>query len=132
MTPLPTPGEQAALPGQIIQGLQMQWQNGVGQATIQLNPEHLGNVSVSLQVHDGRVTAQLQASTPEVRNWIQQHAQDLQAALETQGLQLGHFAVTPTDPDGRGRQQAPPDQPPPRAPKAPPAGATPLRFEVHA
>jgi flagellar hook-length control protein FliK len=109
-----TPQAEAALPGQIVQAIRMQWQNGVGQATIKLDPAHLGELSVSLRVDQGTVSAQLHADTPEVRAWIQQHAHDLRGSLEQQGLRLGQMTVRAVDPDGR-RQQSAQDQPPPRA-----------------
>jgi flagellar hook-length control protein FliK len=123
------PQTEATLPGQIVQAIRMQWQNGVGQATIHLDPAHLGELTVSLRVDQGTVSAQLHADTPEVRAWIQQHAHDLRGALEQQGLRLGQMTVAAVDPDGR-RQQSAQEQPPPRAPRtAVDAGA---RFTVQA
>jgi flagellar hook-length control protein FliK len=113
-TPGLTPQAESALPGQIVQAIRMQWQIGIGQATIRLDPAHLGELSVSLRVDQGTVNAQLHADTPEVRAWIQQHAHDLRGALEQQGLRLGQMAVTAVDPDGR-RQSQTQDQPPPRS-----------------
>jgi flagellar hook-length control protein FliK len=110
--PLLSPQAEAALPGQIIQSIRVQMQNGGGQATIRLDPAHLGELTVSVRVDQGTVNAQLHADTPQVRAWIQQHAQDLRGALEQQGLRLGQMAVTAINPDGQ--QDAPQDQPPPR------------------
>ena len=112
---------QAALPSQIVQSMKLQWASGAGDATNELKPEYLGDLSVSIRVEQGQVTALLQASTPEVREWIQGHESMLRQGLADQGLTLDRLVVTddassasPRDQDtpeghaqGRGQQQAP-------------------------
>ena len=114
---------EAALPVQIVQSMKLQWASGAGDATIRLKPEYLGDLTVSIRVEQGQVTASLQASTPEVREWIQGHESMLRQGLADQGLNLDRLVVSddasnPSHdreaPDGhaqgRGQQQAPPRQ----------------------
>ncbi|HVC21261.1 MAG TPA: flagellar hook-length control protein FliK [Vicinamibacterales bacterium] len=103
----------------------------MGEATVTLNPEYLGAVTVSLRVQQGVVMAHLQADTPQVRSWMEAHTQELQSALQGQGLHLGQLAITPTNPDTP-RRRPPSSQPPARLrPSTPPAGGGPT-FEIHA
>ena len=117
-------GAEAALPLQIVQSMKLQWASGAGDATIRLKPEYLGDLSISIRVDEGQVTASLQASTPEVREWIQGHESMLRQGLADQGLTLDRLVVTgdtSSNPShdreaaeghaqGRGQQQAPPRQ----------------------
>ena len=94
--------EQLDLPDQIVRAIRVQWQNGVGEARLRLNPANLGDVSVSLQVRQGSVSAVLSAESEAVRHWIRANQHELKAALEAQGLKLDQMVV---EEDGRrGRQ----------------------------
>ena len=81
------------IPQQIVQAMRLQWNNGVGNARITLQPEYLGDVTISIRVERGDVTATLQASQPEVRQWIEGHGAMLRQMLSDRGLQLDEFVV---------------------------------------
>jgi flagellar hook-length control protein FliK len=115
--------------GQVVRAISMAWRDGVGEAKVRLTPEHLGEVTVSLRVERGQVTAHVQADTATAREWIQAHEVDLRQGLEGQGLQLARLVVTA---DGhRQRQDGGKPQPQPR--RAPSRGGeSQARFEVDA
>jgi flagellar hook-length control protein FliK len=92
----------ASLTQSIVQTLRFQAREGGGEARIQLRPEYLGELTVSLRVNGGAVSAVLHADSPAVRSWIEDHQQDLRAALEDQGLTLHELAI---DTEGRSNQE---------------------------
>jgi hypothetical protein len=79
---------------QIVQSMRLQWANGVGEARIALEPNHFGEVSVSLRVEQGQVFARVQAELPAVREWLQTNLGWLRQSLTDQGLTLGRIEVT--------------------------------------
>ena len=83
--------------------------DGVSEARLQLDPEHLGPVALTVRVEQGTVSAHFRAETPAAQRWIETHQQDLRSNLREQGLEVKEVVVT-TDPDGRRerRQDAPP------------------------
>jgi flagellar hook-length control protein FliK len=83
----------ADLSRQIVQGVRLQWRDGVGEAKITLQPDYLGSVSVSLRVSDGGVTATLHADSPAVRSWIETNEPSLRQALADQGLTLHRLTI---------------------------------------
>jgi len=93
----------------IVKSLRMQWQQGGGEATLKLNPEYLGDLSVSLRVQGSTVSAVLQADSPTVRSWIEEHQQDLRRALEDAGLSLDSLVIN-ADGQSNSRQQGTPQQ----------------------
>jgi hypothetical protein len=112
---------------QMVKAVHLQWQRGVGEARVTLQPEHLGQVSVTLRVEQGTVTAVMRADNPAAAEWIQAHRAELRSALTSQGLDLESLDVA-VDPEGRRRQPPPRDEPPPRHRRRP--EAAPL-FDVH-
>jgi hypothetical protein len=96
------PGDVAS---QIVRAAHLQWRDGVGEARLRLNPEHLGEVTITLRVEQGAVFASIRAESQATLQAIQARQQELQAALEAQGLHLDHF-VTSADADEQRRQQA--------------------------
>jgi hypothetical protein len=97
---------------QVIRTMRLQWSGSVGEAQLRLEPEHLGQVLVSVRVDQGNVSATLHADSAMAQQWIEAHQQDLRQALQDQGLRVTHFNVT-TNPDDRARRDgsAPQDQP---------------------
>ena len=93
------------VPAQIVRAAHLQWRDGVGEARLRLNPEHLGEVTISLRVEQGSVFASVRAESPAALQAIQSRQQELQAALEAQGLHLDHF-VTSADPDEQRQHQS--------------------------
>jgi flagellar hook-length control protein FliK len=87
---------------QIVQSMRMQFRDGIGEAVLKLNPEHLGSVSISLRVENGGLKANVQADLPAVRQWLESQQDTLRSALAEHGLRLDRFDV---EPDAQ-RQQA--------------------------
>jgi flagellar hook-length control protein FliK len=93
----------------IVKSLKLQWNQGIGEARLQLKPEYLGELSVTLRVQGSTVTAVLQSDSPAVRAWVENHQGELRRALEEAGLSLDSLVI---DADGHPRDQqdqAPPD-----------------------
>ncbi len=118
--------EQLDVPDQLVRAIRMQWENGVGQARLRLNPAGLGEVLVSLQIRQSTVSAVLSADSEAVRQWIRAHQHELRASLANVGLDLEELVV---DADGRPSQQShePFEHGRRRPPRRVPSGA---RFEV--
>jgi len=89
---------------QLVRGLQLQAHAGGGDMKMTLTPEHLGEVTIEVQVRHDRVSATLTAGTPEVRQWIAAHQADLKNSLASVGLSLDDLVVK--DEGGGGRQDA--------------------------
>lgn len=81
------------LPMQIVQAIRVQFDNGSGEARVRLNPGFLGGMTVGVQVEGSSVVASLQASSAEVREWLQRNEQVLRQALADQGLQLDRLVI---------------------------------------
>jgi hypothetical protein len=86
----------------VVRSLKFQWTQGGGEARLQLRPEYLGDLTVSLRVSGASVTAILSADSASVRSWIDAHQSDLRRALEAQGLSLDSLII---DPDGHGQER---------------------------
>lgn len=104
---------------QIVKSIRMQWTGGLGEARVTLKPEYLGEVTASIKVEQGVVTATLQADTPEVRRWMESHTATLRDALVDHGLKLDRLTVgEPERQAAQGdRQSKPRQQPPQQAPR---------------
>ena len=98
--------EEAVLP-QIVQSIRLQTAQGSSEARVQLRPEHLGVLNITLKVDHGQVTATIQASVAAVRQWIESHESSLRQALSEQGLELTRLVVQPDEEQGNeeGREQ---------------------------
>ena len=84
------------LPKQIVQAIRLQWNQGIGDARITLQPEYLGEMSIAIRVEHGAVSAELQSSVPAVREWIDSHQPMLRQALAAQGLDLQRLTTIDT------------------------------------
>jgi flagellar hook-length control protein FliK len=108
-TPDDTPD--AGFPDRLVQSMRMQALRGGGEAIVQIRPEHLGPVTVSLRLENGTVSAQILAADPRVVSWLNAHQDVLREGLQSNGLTLDRLVV---DQDGRGsdrrerRREAPP------------------------
>ena len=94
--------ESGSLTHSIVRVVKLQATEGGGEIQLRLRPEHLGDLTVTVRVEAGAVSAALRSDSPEVRAWIQQHEQDLRAGLKEQGLSLEQLTV---DPEGQQQQQ---------------------------
>lgn len=81
---------------QLVQSMRMQWQQGGGEATIELNPNYLGKVQIAVRVEHGAVSASVQAETPLVREWLATHREELTQTLSQQGLRLEKLDIAET------------------------------------
>jgi len=98
----------SAVVDQIVKSLRMQWKQGLGEARIQLRPEHLGPVDISLKVEAGAVTAVVRAESAQVQEWILGNQQSLRQQLEAAGLRLDDLVVSPDAERRRDRDQETP------------------------
>ncbi len=118
---------EADLLPQVVKAVHLQWRDGIGEARLRLQPEHLGEVRVQLNIEHGRVVATIGVEGEAVGDWVSAHEQELRAALADQGLVLDRLVVDPDGghqrqaDDGRARREAP------RPARRAPSGA---RFEV--
>ncbi len=94
--PLPPAAGESVL-HELVSSLRMQWKDGIGEARLQLRPDALGAVSVSLKVEAGVVTAVVRAENAQVQEWVVQHQQTLREQLEGAGLRLDELVVTQDD-----------------------------------
>ena len=101
----------ADTPYRLVQSLRMQFLRGGGDAIVQLHPEHLGQVTVSLRVEQGSVAARITAADPVVAEWLQAHQDSLRDGLQANGLTLERLSI---DRDGRSPDRRERRQPPPR------------------
>jgi flagellar hook-length control protein FliK len=67
---------------------------GTHEATLILDPEHLGPVRVRLQVGDGTVSLQLAGASAATADVLREALPDLRRGLEQAGLQLGSADVS--------------------------------------
>jgi flagellar hook-length control protein FliK len=112
------------LSSQIVRAASLQWRNGVGEARIVLKPEYLGEITISLRVEQGGVTAHIGATAPEVRAWMSANEASLRQGLSDQGLTLERLVVSDpqaeSEPDSGGRRRESPEEqdlPRPRPPR---------------
>ncbi len=112
------PEVQLQLSSQIVQAIRLQWGSDGGDVHLRLQPQYLGELTISLKVDHGAVTAHLEASTPEVRWWIESNDGLLRHSLAAHDLRLDRLVVTEQErsastPDSDARQDTE-HRPPPR------------------
>jgi flagellar hook-length control protein FliK len=66
---------------------------GQNQIRIQLKPESLGTLDVSLSMEGGKLTARLVAANSDVRDVLASNLTQFKQALEAQGLQVNQLSV---------------------------------------
>ena len=94
----------AANAAEIVQAIRMQFLGGGGEAHIRLEPNHFGEVTVSVRVDQGTVAVRLQAEVPAVREWLQTHQQMLRQGLAEQQLTLDRIEIVePSSTESRER-----------------------------
>lgn len=118
LTPAAIVGDTATgLHSQIVQAMRVQMNGTGGDAQIRLQPHFLGDLTISLKVENGGVTAQLAASSQDVRQWIESNEQMLRQSLAQHDLRLDKLVVLEEEsapsrredgdrqPDGHGQEQ---------------------------
>ena len=82
--------------------------------TLQLEPEHLGRLRVTISVSDGAIHTHIVADNHAVRQMLESNSSLLQQAMQERGLQLGALQVS-VQGDGRHALLHQPYTPPPSA-----------------
>jgi hypothetical protein len=90
---------------QIVQAIRLQITRHGGEATIRLEPKHFGELSITVRVDQGQVSARLQAESPVVREYLQTHQNLLRDSLADQQLTLGKFDVAEPPAEARGGER---------------------------
>jgi flagellar hook-length control protein FliK len=100
---MPAPAENLS---RLVQSIKVQAKDGLSEANVRLNPEHLGEVTIAVRVDAGTVSAVVRAESADVRQWLRGQEDGIRAALADQGLTLDELVV---EQDGqRGREQEQP------------------------
>ena len=129
----PAPAAPAAEPTaesfeRLVQSIRIQVRQGVSEATIRLQPEHLGEVTISIRLDRGAVSAVINAEGGDVCEWLRGQEDAIRRSLFEQGMQLERFLVQR---DGSRERREPPPQHEQAATPREPGDDTP-RFEVAA
>ena len=82
-------------------------QQGIESASLQLSPEHLGPVQVSISVHNGQASVWFGAAQADTRSALQQSLPQLRQLFAGQGLTLADAGVSREPPRGQNRQSTP-------------------------
>ena len=130
-SPASAPGAPMPVPSQVVRAISLAWKAGQGEARIRLQPEHLGELVVTLRVEQGVVVAIVKAENAEARERIQANEALLREGLAQQGLDLDSLVVT-ADPDRRREQPQTSQRRPARAYRRAPDSTTPFSVEVDA
>lgn len=77
----------------LVQSMRLQSLKGGGDAIIQIRPEHLGGVAISIKVENGAVSAVFTAEHAAVAEWLQSNQHLLREGLQGSGLELGRLVV---------------------------------------
>lgn len=85
--------------------LQIQVKNQIQHATIRLDPPDMGKIDISLQVDNGRVQVQINASHAEVYRALQQTSNDLRQSLTEQNFIQVNVQVSSQSGQQQGRGQ---------------------------
>jgi flagellar hook-length control protein FliK len=89
-------------------GAKVTWMahQGIESASLQLSPEHLGPLQVTISVHDGQASVWFGAAQPDTRTALQQSLPQLRQLFASQGLHLADAGVSRESPRGQDRQRA--------------------------
>lgn len=90
-------------------GTRLTWMahQGIQSASLQLSPEHLGPVQVSISVRDGQASVWFGAAQSDTRTALQQSLPQLRQLFASQGLTLADAGVSRDSPRGQGQPGAP-------------------------
>ena len=91
-------------------GARLTWMShqGIQSASLQLSPEHLGPLQVSISVHHGQASVWFGAAHTETRQALERSMPQLRQMFASQGLTLGDSGVSRDSPgNGAPRQNAP-------------------------
>jgi flagellar hook-length control protein FliK len=88
-------------------GTKVTWMahQGIESASLQLSPEHLGPLQVTISVRDGQASVWFGAAQPDTRTALQQSLPQLRQLFASQGLTLSDAGVSRESPRGQDRQR---------------------------
>ncbi len=86
-------GENRVFEAQVTRGLEAALRQNGGSVTIRLKPETLGAMKIDLQIAQGSVAAQLEATTAEARDLLTKHLATLRTALESKGFNVRSIEI---------------------------------------
>ena len=88
-------------------GTKVTWlaHQGIQSASLQLSPEHLGPMQVTISVRDGQASVWFGAAQPDTRTALQQSLPQLRQLFASQGLTLADAGVSRESPRGQDRQR---------------------------
>jgi flagellar hook-length control protein FliK len=90
---LAEPHIEAENSSRLVESMRVQWRQGISEAKVRLNPEHLGEVTISIRVDRGTVTAVVRAESAAVQQWLESQEERLRGGMADQGLNLEKFIV---------------------------------------
>ncbi len=79
---------------QLVEKMKVEVKGNSGEMTIQLKPEHLGDVSLKVATINGIVTAHFVAESQKVKEIIEANFNNLRESLQQQGLQVEALSVS--------------------------------------
>ena len=87
-------------------GTKLTWMahQGIESASLQVSPDHLGPLQVSISVHNGQASVWFGAAQPDTRTALQQSLPQLRQLFANQGLTLADAGVSRESPREQGRQ----------------------------
>jgi flagellar hook-length control protein FliK len=89
-------------------GAKVTWlaHQGIESASLQLSPEHLGPLQVTISVHDGQASVWFGAAQADTRTALQQSLPQLRQLFASQGLNLADAGVSRDSPRGQDQQKS--------------------------
>lgn len=82
---------------QIVSSVKVNLSDDTNQMLIQLRPEHLGKLALSITSEQGVITANFMADNPAVKELIEANLAQLKVSLQEQGLNVDKLEVVVTD-----------------------------------
>ena len=88
-------------------GTKVTWMahQGIESASLQLSPEHLGPLQVTISVRDGQASVWFGAAQPDTRSALQQSLPQLRELFASQGITLADAGVSRESPRGQHQQR---------------------------
>lgn len=78
----------------VVSKFEIVQQNGLSEAVISLNPQHLGQLDVQLSLQNGHLVARFVTEHAAAKELLEQQMTQLRAALQGQGIQVERLEVT--------------------------------------
>lgn len=82
---------------QIVTGMKVQVKEGNSQVVLQLNPENLGKIALSISHEKGVISGQFVAESEAVKKIIESNLNQLKAQLQSQGINVDNLKIVVGD-----------------------------------